>query len=105
MRRLALIAALALGTCVEEPPEGQGKLSDAARTECLMTGGTVGRGGLLPDEVCYRPEPDAGKACTTAADCSGVCFADTRTCSPVTPLFGCFDYLDEAGKTVGICID
>ena len=46
-----------------------------------------------------------GKACATAADCSGVCFADTRTCSPVTPLFGCFDYLDEAGKTVGICID
>ena len=107
MRRLALIALLALGACVEEPPAGpEGKpLGAAERAECLMKGGSVGRGGLFPDEVCFLPEPDAGKACKAAADCSGRCLADTMTCSPVTPLFGCFEYLDEAGKTVGICID
>lgn len=107
MRRLALILALALAGCVEEPPAGpQGKaLSDADRAECLMQGGRVGRGGLLPDEVCFRPEPDAGKACTRKSDCSGMCLADTNTCSKVTPMFGCFEFLDETGQKVGICID
>ncbi|WP_103258330.1 hypothetical protein [Tabrizicola aquatica] len=103
-RHLALIAVLTLGACVEEAPDGK-RLSEADRAACLMQGGTVGRGGLLPDEVCFRPEPDAGKSCTAADDCSGVCLADTRTCSPVSPLFGCFEFLDETGQTVGICID
>jgi hypothetical protein len=107
MRRLALIIALALTACVQEPATGpQGKaLSDADRAECLMQGGSVGRGGLLPDEVCFRPKPDAGKACTRKSDCSGMCLADTNTCSKVTPMFGCFEFLDETGKKAGICID
>lgn len=70
-----------------------------------MKGGKVGRGGLLPDEVCFLPEPDAGKTCTKKTDCEGMCLADTRTCSPVTPMFGCFEFLDETGQKVGICID
>ena len=107
MRRLALIVALALAGCVEEPPAGpQGKpLSDADRAECLMQGGKVGRGGLLPDEVCFRPEPDAGKACSKKTDCEGMCLADARTCSTVSPMFGCFDFLDETGQELGICVD
>jgi len=102
-----MLAALALTACVEEPPAvPQGKpLGDVARAECLMKGGTVGRSGRLPDEICILPEPDAGKACTKKADCAGMCLADTRTCSPVTPLFGCFEFLDETGQKVGICID
>ncbi len=110
--RLAwLVAALALAACVEAPPTGpQGELpgkplGKAERAECLMQGGTVGRGGLLPDEVCFLPQPDAGKACTKKTDCIGQCPADDGTCAPVTPMFGCFEYLDEAGKKVGICID
>ena len=107
MRKLFLIAALALGACVEAPPAGpKGRpLSDTERAECLMKGGSVGRGGLLPDEVCYLPQPDAGKACAKASDCEGMCLADTRTCSPVSPMFGCFEFLDETGRTVRICID
>ncbi|WP_374646917.1 hypothetical protein [Tabrizicola sp.] len=107
LRRVWLLTVLALAACVEEPPTGpEGKpLGKAERAECLMQGGTVGRGGLLPDEVCFLPQPDAGKACTKKTDCIGQCLAEEGTCSPVTPMFGCFDYLDEAGKTVGICID
>lgn len=101
-----VIAALALAACVESGSGSGGKpLGKAERAECLLNGGTVGRAGLMPDEVCLRPQPDAGKACTKKTDCSGQCLADTRTCSPVTPMFGCFEYLDETGKTVGICID
>lgn len=106
-RLLCALAALALTACVEEPltgPEGK-PLTDAERTECLMQGGTVGRGGLLPDEVCFRPEPDAGKSCTKKSDCAGMCLAETNTCSKVTPMFGCFEFLDESGQKVGICID
>lgn len=107
MRWLFLIAAMALGGCVEEPQTGpQGKpLSDVERAECLMQGGSVGRGGLLPDEVCYRPQRDAGKACAKQSDCEGMCLADTRSCSPVSPIFGCFEFLNETGQTVRICID
>jgi len=106
-RFVGLIAALALVACVEAPPGGpQGKaLTKAERAECLMKGGSTGRGGLFPDEVCFLPEPDAGKACTKKTDCEGLCLADTRTCSPVTPMFGCFEFLDETGQKVGICID
>lgn len=105
MKRLLLIAALALAGCVEEPLSEGKRLSDVDRAECLMQGGTVGRGGLLPDEVCFRPQPDAGKACARPSDCAGMCLADTRTCSAVTPMFGCFEFLDETGKTVEICSD
>jgi hypothetical protein len=107
MRHLVLIAALALGACVEEPSVGpQGKpLTPAERAECVMKGGEVGRGGLLPDELCFLPQADAGKACSKQSDCEGMCLAGTRTCSPVTPMFGCFQFLDETGRTVGICID
>ena len=60
MKRFVLIlAGLLLASCVAPPAGPQGKvLSAAERAECLMQGGTVGRGGLLPDELCFRPEPD-----------------------------------------------
>lgn len=107
MTRIVLVAALALAACVQDPPAGpRGKpLSDVKRAECLMKGGSVGRGGLLPDEICVLPQPDAGKACTKQSDCEGLCLADTRTCSAVAPMFGCFEFLDETGRTVRICID
>lgn len=102
-----LCILLALAACVEQPPAPpvSKPLSDADRAECLMQGGKVGRGGLLPDEVCFRTEPDAGKACSKKTDCAGMCLAETRTCSKVSPMFGCFEFLDETGQTVGICID
>lgn len=107
MKRFVLIlAGLLLASCVAPPAGPQGKvLSAAERAGCLMDGGTVGRGGLLPDELCFRPEPDGGKACTRKADCSGMCLAETNTCSKVTPLFGCFEFLDETGAKAQICID
>jgi hypothetical protein len=108
MKRILCIAAvLMLMGCVEEPPtRTEGKpLGEGERAECLMQGGTVGQGGMLPDEVCVLPKADAGKACTKKSDCAGMCLADTMTCSAVTPMFGCFEFLDETGQKVGICID
>jgi hypothetical protein len=108
MKRLLCMAAVLLVTaCVEEPPTRSGgkPLGEVERAQCLMQGGTIGQGGLSPDEVCILPQADAGKACTKQSDCSGMCLADTMTCSTVKPMFGCFEFLDETGQKVGICID
>lgn len=111
MRRIILLAVLAFGlaACVEEPANPPGpetlNLSGAERAQCLAEGGTVGRGGLMPNEVCFRPTPDAGKSCMKASDCSGLCMADTMTCSKVTPQFGCFEMMNEDGQQVGLCVD
>ncbi len=72
---------------------------------CTARGGTMARGGRAEPFVCVTPTPDAGKACTTATDCSGFCMADTRTCSPTTPIFGCLPFLDADGHPSTICID
>lgn len=105
-----IAAGLALGllaSCVEAPPPGPGgkPLSPAAAADCLARGGEIGRGGLLPDEVCFLPMPDAGKSCTRAGDCEGQCLSESRTCSKVAPLFGCYGFLDETGRQLDICVD
>ena len=113
MRALFLVAVLALASCVESPPDaGQGQtFSASARAECEAKGGRVGRGGLLPDDVCFTPMPDAGKACTSKTDCEGMCIADMvgetkgGTCAKESPMFGCFDFYDDKGQRLGICVD
>lgn len=107
MRAVWVSALILLAACQPEAPAGPPgqKLGATARAECLAAGGRVGRGGILPGEVCFRPTPDAGRACTRATDCSGHCMADSRTCSPVTPQFGCFAFLDETGQNLSICVD
>ncbi len=106
---LALVLGLSLAACVEEPPERPGPpgalMTEAGRAECTMRGGYVAHAGLAQDQHCFTNEPDAGKSCRKASDCSGYCLADTRTCSPVSPMFGCFEFLDADGRKVGLCID
>jgi hypothetical protein len=108
---LAFGLAVALSACVDAPPSGpEGRaLTDAERADCLMRGGTVGRGGLLPDEICFLPLADGGKACSKKTDCEGMCVVDpvsrAASCAKVTPQFGCFDFLDETGQELGICVD
>jgi hypothetical protein len=108
---LGLAAALALvGLAACQPdvspvaPQGPG-LTQAEQADCRDHGGSLGRGGLIGGEVCFKPTPDAGKSCDKASDCSGSCMADTRTCSKQTPQFGCFEFLDDQGQKVGLCID
>ncbi len=107
-RLLAALALLTLAACQPDAPprpEGSTDLSAAERAACLAEGGTVGRGGMLASEQCFKPLPDAGKSCSTAKDCSGLCMADTGTCQAVTPQFGCLEFLDETGQKVGLCVD
>ncbi len=60
-----------------------------------------GEGGTY---TCVTPTRDANKRCDDSSDCDGICFAKSRTCAPVTPLFGCYDAL-ENGRVVNICTE
>ena len=106
---IAVLALLVLGSCVEEPvpePVAFGpELVTQQRALCERSGGSWGAGGKPGTEVCYRQNADANQQCSTASDCDGVCFARSRTCSPVTPLFGCQDILTSLGSKATICLE
>ena len=115
MRRVrTLIAALALGSCVEEQADGTvgtlvKPLPSAERAECLANGGTVGV-RTLPEEVCFPKFNDVGKSCTKKADCEGMCKLEpvsrVASCAKVEPTrFSCFEFLDEDGQAVAVCVD
>ena len=82
------------------PPEG---MDPALEADCAAQGGriVIGIGG----PVCGLPEPDAGAACTSSDECSGFCLAETRSCSPIRPFFGCHALYEEGKGDVTICID
>lgn len=75
------------------------------RLACEDKGGKFMQAGLSGNWVCVLPTKDAGKSCKTNSDCSGFCMAETRSCSPVTPFYGCHDVLIENGQQATICVD
>lgn len=106
MIRMTLTILLA-GLVFTGPARAQALDEAVPETEtgCLEAGGRWDRGGLAGQFLCFLPSPDAGKACTTAEDCSGFCLVETGTCSPETPLFGCFAIRELDGAEVTLCID
>jgi hypothetical protein len=78
--------------------------SDAQRT-CEKRGGTwsgVGSGVL---RTCVYETKDAGKRCERESQCEGVCLARSNSCSPITPLLGCHEVLQDNGARVTLCIE
>ncbi len=103
---ILLVGLLALSAC-QEDPEMMGKTRAEIRAEqkqCEAKGGSYQRAGMF-GKACIMKTGDAGKSCKTGKDCEGICFGDTRTCSPVTPMFGCFSMVEDNGEVVEICID
>ncbi|WP_438990935.1 hypothetical protein [Lentibacter sp.] len=70
--------------------------------DCEAAGGRMVVG--LAGPQCAAAQPDAGKSCRDNSDCAGFCLAKTRSCTPVTPYFGCHDVL-TGGKAATICVD
>lgn len=79
-------------------------LSDEARAECVAAGGQVGQ-RINMAELCIRPAADAGKACSSNADCESLCLAETATCGDWVPLLGCHDVLVGEGQSVTLCLE
>lgn len=108
-----LAAVLAMTACQMSDGTGTGGGQSSAQQvggrspllvaqECEAAGGTMVVG--LAGPQCGRAQPDAGKACSDSDQCAGFCVAETRTCSPVTPYFGCHGVL-VGGESSTICID
>lgn len=106
MRGAAWIAVfILLAGCQPDPlgrPLSQVRADEA---KCAADGGAWKGGGITGAMMCFRTTLDAGKSCSKESDCSGMCLSDTRTCSTVSPMFGCIPHLDEDGQEVEICID
>jgi hypothetical protein len=98
-----LMVLAACQTGPEEPPKPQA--DPAARKACLAKGGDYRQGGILQEWICFETNPDAGSRCDTSKDCRGFCMAGNRSCSTVTPMFGCHSIIEDDGEVVEICID
>lgn len=72
---------------------------------CLRTGGTWATVGQSGAKACVTLTRDGGKACTRQSQCEGFCLARSRTCAPITPMFGCNDILQDDGREVTLCLD
>lgn len=55
--------------------------------------------------TCIFNTKDAGKSCTKGTQCEGDCLARSGTCSPIRPLLGCNEILQDDGSRVTLCID
>lgn len=113
LRSLALVAALALlSACQEDGPRASTSeeaarpdLLEEERIACLRDGGRFGPAAGKGAFVCYRDLPDAYQTCSSADDCSGLCLARSRTCSPVEPFYGCHEVLLKGGQPATQCIN
>lgn len=112
---VAMAAVVVLASCV--PSDDASQTQDyglagynpaaAAQAEqsCLARGGKYLVAGLAGLKVCFETPKDAGKSCRKSIDCDSQCLARSKSCAPVTPLFGCNPILDSSGREVTLCLD
>jgi hypothetical protein len=55
--------------------------------------------------TCIFTTRDGGKRCTRESDCEGACLARSGTCSPIRPLLGCNEILQDNGARVTLCVE
>nr|WP_237684803.1 hypothetical protein [Szabonella alba] len=80
-------------------------VKSAAHIACEADRGRYVRVGSGSVMACQRLTRDAGESCSVKSDCQGECLARSRTCAPLTPLFGCNEILQDDGRRVSLCID
>jgi len=102
---LLLIGILGFSGCLPQGRDQSPKPVPADKIACEAKGGSYGIGGLFGDFMCFLTTPGGGQPCDSQRGCTAMCLAETRTCSTVTPMFGCYSFLDPDGKVAEICID
>lgn len=107
-RPCTLAAILLTGlfaACSDTPDTGTepatGPLA-AQQQACMADGGDFVRVDTNRLACVFRT-PDAGRACSSAQDCTGACLARSGTCAPLTPLFGCHQIITGAGFPATEC--
>ncbi len=86
---------------VEEPVE----LKSASQLRCEARGGVYASAGGEGVRACVRKTRDAGKSCRREGDCDGQCLARSQTCSPIDPVLGCNEVLQQNGAMVTLCLN
>lgn len=72
---------------------------------CERKGGRYAPWGKSTAMVCFTTPRDAGKACRKSTDCTAGCLARSRTCAPMTPIYGCTELLNDLGGRVTECLE
>ena len=80
-------------------------LKSPQQLQCEKQQGVWSVAGDTGARICVYQTRDGGKACTKGTQCQGQCLARSGSCSPITPLFGCNEILDDDGRRVTLCID
>lgn len=83
----------------------QTRLASPEEVACLKTGGIWSGAGVSGAKACVKLTRDGGKSCRRERDCEGYCLAQSMTCAPATPMFGCNEILQDNGVRVTLCID
>ena len=102
----------------EMPPSDASKTSDAepvptepaavksqGQQRCEARGGVYANVSGEGARACVQPTRDGGKSCRRESDCEGQCLARSQSCSPIEPLLGCNDVLQQNGATVTLCVN
>lgn len=107
--RAAILVAAVMTACqaddlqtVEDVP-GPDRIA-REKAMCEARGGRWGPGGKGA-LVCYTLTKDANRSCSQQSECEGLCLARSRTCTPVTPVFGCNEILLAGGTQATLCRD
>lgn len=87
----------------EVAPEEVVPVISAAQASCERGGGTWAKVGSL-GRICVKQTGQGAKSCDRKSDCKGECLAQSGTCSPIAPLMGCNDVLDDAGRRMTQCL-
>ena len=106
-----VLMVMALVSCDEDT--GSEPVRDSAfpdllgeqREKCERRGGRWGPAANKTSFACYLTLPDANKTCETGRDCQGLCLARSRTCSPITPFYGCHEVISRAGLPQTVCLE
>lgn len=105
----AAFMVIALVSCDDDTvdaPVSQSVFPDILKQEreaCEAENGRWGTATSRETFICYKDLPDANQPCSTSRDCAGLCFARSRTCTPVEPLFGCHQILSQDGLMQTVC--
>lgn len=91
-----------------EPPQAAPApvvVKSVAQLACEKKKGVWTTAGSGSAFFCQSVTRDGGKSCRASTDCQGYCLARSLTCAPVTPMFGCQDILNEAGRMLTQCVN
>ncbi len=92
----------------EEAPEAEPETAapkSEAQLACERRRGMWSRAPGTGLMICIFTTRDAGERCTRESDCEGQCLARSGTCSPIRPLLGCNEILQDNGARVTQCIE